>query len=222
MATALTGEVQAALHSSPEPLRLAELTTFLEDFVIQNRDSPELITQADNELEDVLVNDFDPSSPWEIEVYLTVLFHLKDILPTRSISSRYFDAALRPALRDPKLATHVVRYAKDTVLAALGGEDPVPEFNRRIFDLYLLDAYNEGSSDDIMEWAELEEQERDRRSFWKSNLEDILIQSGLRSPKVCMLYKSRCLMIETLPRNYSQKYSFTLTIHTSVSNSPHF
>jgi hypothetical protein len=187
MATALTSEVILTLQSSPEPLKVSELIAVVEHFVSQHRDSVDLIAQADNELEDILAGNFDLSSPWQIEVFVTVLYHLKSILPTRSISSRYFDVLLRPALRDAKLPTSVVRHAKEVILTALEGEDRVPEFSKRLFDLYLLDAFNESSSEDIMEWAELEQAERERLSFWKSNLEDVLVKSGLSSPKVCTL-----------------------------------
>ena len=43
-------------------------------------------------------------------------------------------------------------------------------------DLYLLDAYNESSGDDVLEWAESDDAQKERTACWKTNLEDVLIR----------------------------------------------
>jgi len=67
--------------------------------------------------------------------------------------------------------------------------EKVGEFRRRLLDLYVLDAYNEGSGHDLLEWAELDQEQRERRSLWKSNLEEVLVKYGLRRPQVFHRYK---------------------------------
>ena len=58
-------------------------------------------------------------------------------------------------------------------------------------DLYLLDAYNESSGEDVLEWAELSEEQRERKACWKTNLEDVLVKVGLQRPKVSFTRPSR-------------------------------
>ena len=56
--------------------------------------------------------------------------------------------------------------------------DKVGDFWRQLIELYLFDAFNDGSCDDHLEWAELNAEERQKRTFWKYNLEDILVKFG--------------------------------------------
>ena len=58
------------------------------------------------------------------------------------------------------------------------------DFRRRLMDLYLLDAFNESSGDDALEWAELEQSQREQKACWKANLEDVLVSVGLERPAV--------------------------------------
>jgi hypothetical protein len=51
-------------------------------------------------------------------------------------------------------------------------------------DLYLLDASNEASAEDVLEGADLPREERDQRKIWKENLEDILVAFGVDQPEV--------------------------------------
>jgi hypothetical protein len=116
-----------------------------------------------------------------------VLHHLRPILSSTSIIATWFDLVLRPALREPKLPTASVNYAKELIICALENSqnsDKVREFRRRLLDLYLLDAFNEGSWDDVLEWAGLDQEQRDRVTHWKSNLDDLLIKFGLERPAV--------------------------------------
>jgi hypothetical protein len=112
------------------------------------------------------------------------------VLSSTSIIATWWDLVLRPSLRDAKLPRTAVTYAKDLALIALerpddGNPEKQKDFRRRLLDLYLLDAFNEASGDDIIEWAELPAEDRYRRAMWKSNLEDVLIRFGLDQPEVC-------------------------------------
>ncbi|KAG6885982.1 hypothetical protein C0992_004746 [Termitomyces sp. T32_za158] len=123
------------------------------------------------------------------EIFLAVLHHLNPILPPTSVIS-WFDIIFRPALREPKLPASSSKHAKELIVAALqktedAYEQKVKEFRRRLMDLYLLDAFNEGSGADVLEWAGLNEEQRNKRSHWKRNLEDILLKFGAKRPEVC-------------------------------------
>jgi hypothetical protein len=48
--------------------------------------------------------------------------------------------------------------------------------------LYLLDAFNEGSEADIVEYAGVSQAEKERGACWKANLEDILLRFGEEHP----------------------------------------
>ena len=125
----------------------------------------------------------------QVEVFLTVLYHLRIVIPVASIVSTWFDLVLRPALREPKLSTPTVGFAKQLVLIGLVTFDEentnkTKDFRRRLLDLYLLDAHSESLGEDALEWAELDKVSRDKRECWKSNLEDILVTFGMKCPKV--------------------------------------
>lgn len=140
-------------------------------------------------LEDIYHDVIDHDLFHQVNTLLTVLYHLRPIIPAVSIITTWFDLILRPALREPKLPTSAVKYAKELVTTALDkpdedNVDKIKNFRRRLFDLYLLDAYNETSGDDALEWAELDREQRNRKSFWKANLQDVLVTFGILRPQV--------------------------------------
>ncbi|KAG6845739.1 hypothetical protein H0H87_005005, partial [Tephrocybe sp. NHM501043] len=157
---------------------------------------------------------------FQTEVFLAVLYHLEPILPATSVIS-WFDIVFRPALREPKLPTSSIKHAKELIITALlkteeAYGEKVKEFRRRLMDLYLLDAFNESSGADVLEWAELDKAQRDKRSHWKRNLEDMLLSFGTKRPEDLMteVYihfetpASRLQLLMFLSR-YTSETSFT-------------
>ena len=191
MQDGLVRQVRSVLEAAPDAPPLHELLASVDSFVQQSVTSPELDASPfhlENELQQVHHAVVDHSSLFHTEVFLAVLYHLRPILPPTSIIS-WFDIVLRPALREPKLPTTVVNHAKELIIAALRQTEQiylkaVADFRRQLIDLYLLDAYNEGSGDDVLEWAELDEEQRGKRLQWKSSLEDILLRYGMERPEV--------------------------------------
>ena len=127
---------------------------------------------------------------------------------------------LRPALREPKLAVEAVNHAKEVIVSALNPihriknemttdadkekrREKVKNFRRRLMDLYLLDAFNESSGDDVLEWAELDDAQKERKACWKANLEDVLVRIGLQRPQVglvssvrpCLRSHAKCMSV---------------------------
>lgn len=175
--------LKALLSSSSEAPPLKE--------ILQEVDVNVLQSSSDEFLEELQIIYHDHvhyADIHQLTVFVEVLHHLQSVLSSSSIISTWFDLVLRPALRDPSLALAVIDHAKDLILIALEKAEDSPEkvgeFRRRVVDLYLLDALNEGSSDDVLEWAELDEGQREIRIWWKANLEDTLVRFGLRQPKV--------------------------------------
>ncbi|KAF7322880.1 HATPase-c domain-containing protein [Mycena chlorophos] len=159
MSATTTNQVRALLDGSLLP----------DDFV-----PPEDITlEVDEELRQVYDELADPASLHHTQVFLLVLSHLQANLPPACIVS-WFEILLRPALREPKLPLVAVEQAKQLLVSAI----QVPEFRTRMLQLYLLDAFNAGSSNDVLEWAELDDLQRDMKTIWKSNLEDALLKYG--------------------------------------------
>lgn len=183
--------LRLVLESLPDAPPLDELLILIDDFVLECSSSSEpevLLFHFEEDLQKVHHDSIDHSSLFHTEVFLAVLYHLGPILPPTSVIS-WFDIVLRPALREPKLPTPAVNHAKELIISALQrtGETclkKIGEFRCRLFDLYLLDAFNEGSGNDVLEWAELDEEQRDKRSHWKRNLEDILLKYGMEQPQV--------------------------------------
>jgi len=191
MQDGLVRQVRSVLEAVPDAPPLHELLASVDNFVQESVSSPEpdvSLFHLENELQQVHHAVVDHSSLFHTEVFLAVLYHLRRILPPTSVIS-WFDIVLRPALREPRLPTTVVNHAKELIIAALRQTEQiylkaVADFRRQLIDLYLLDAYNEGSGDDVLEWAELDEDQRGRKSQWKSSLEDILLKFGVERPEV--------------------------------------
>jgi hypothetical protein len=187
----LSRQVRSLLADSPDA-PLSEVLLAADSFVLECSSSVEqdaLLHNLDDELQGIHHDLVDHSSFRQVEVFLAVLYHLRPVLTATSvIVSTWFDLILRPALREPKLPTAAVNHAKELIICALenvsGNPEKVGGFRRRLLDLYLHDAFNEGSGEDIIEWADLDQQQRDKRAHWKSNLEDILVKYGLERPVV--------------------------------------
>lgn len=189
--SALPRQVRSALECAPDALPLNDLLTLIDDFVLEctTSEEPEVqVFQFEQVLQTIHDEVADYASLQQKETFLAILYHLGPVLPPTSIVS-WFDLVLRPALREPKLATQAVNHAKELIISALqetheAHTEKVGDFRRRLLEYYLLDAYNEGSGDDVLEWAELNEEERQKRTQWKSNLESILLRLGNERPEV--------------------------------------
>lgn len=204
MPVALAQQIRAVLEDAQGALSLFDLLAIVDEFVLQCSSSPEpevLLSAFEQELETINREVIDHSSVYQTEIFLAVLYHLCPVLPSISIISSWFDLVLRPALREPKLPSAAVNQAKECIISALQKNndvyaEKVNDFRRRLLDLYLLDAYNEGSGDDVLEWAELDQDQRDKRTLWKQNLEDILLAYGKERPEV----SSDCSCKKTIHR----------------------
>ncbi|KAF8162891.1 hypothetical protein B0H34DRAFT_693349 [Crassisporium funariophilum] len=187
---ALPRQVRSVLEGAPDALPLNDLLILVDDFVLECASSEEsevLIFQLEEDLQAILHEVVDYASLHQTEIFLAILYHLGPILPLTSVIS-WFDLVLRPALREPKLPTQAVTYAKELIISALqttheAHTEMAGVFRKRLLELYLLDAFNEGSGADVLEWAELNEEERRNRTHWKHNLEDILVKYGNERPE---------------------------------------
>ncbi|KDR81843.1 hypothetical protein GALMADRAFT_221714 [Galerina marginata CBS 339.88] len=187
---ALPRQVRSVLENAPDALPLNDLLTVVDEFVIEcaSTEEPEVqIFQLEEDLQSMHHEVVDYAYLHQTEIFLAVLYHLMPVLPSTSVIS-WFDLVLRPALREPKLATQAINHAKELIICALQKTrevyaDKVGDFRRRLLELYLLDAFNESSGDDVLEWAELNEEERQKRTHWKYNLEDILVKFGNENPE---------------------------------------
>ncbi|KAH7889452.1 hypothetical protein F5I97DRAFT_1844460 [Phlebopus sp. FC_14] len=192
---ALSHQLRLSLEEPVDSTHQEESLSAIDEFVLEcaSSDEPEvLLFQLEEELQIIHSDVVDHTSLAHTETFLAALYRLRPLLPSTSIISTWFDLVLRPALREPKLPTASVNHAKELILFAAEKADErypdkVDEFRRRLLDLYLLDAYNEGSGDDLLEWAGLDQKQRDKRSLWKSNLEDVLVNFGLQCPQELMM-----------------------------------
>ena len=188
--TTLSRQVRCFLAGSADAPQLEEVLRTVDSFVLDCSSSEEydaLLHSLENDLQEIHHDLVDHSSFDQTVTFLTVLHHLRPVLFSTSIISTWFDLVLRPALREPKLPTLAVNYAKGLIICALEtsqNQEKVGEFRRQLLDLYLLDTLNEGSEDDVLEWANLNRQQRDTRMHWKSNLEDVHVKYGLEKPTV--------------------------------------
>ncbi|KAG2078108.1 hypothetical protein BDR04DRAFT_1065222 [Suillus decipiens] len=188
---ALSHQVRITLDEALDDGRLEQALQAIDEFVRECAASKEpdvLLFRLEEELQSLHSDTITRNSLQHTEVLLAILRRLRPLLTSISLISTWFDLVLRPALREPRLSTLAVNHAKELIISAADGTDEkylekAAEFRRRLFDLYVLDAYNEGSGDDLLEWAELDQEQREKRSLWKTNLEDILVKLGLRWPQ---------------------------------------
>ena len=194
--------LRLVLESAPDAPPIEDLLKQVDSFVQSVQFAPNhaaIVASFEDELQAIHDTTIDYASlTTQAEPFLGVLYHLRPILPPSSIISTWFELTLRPALREPRLPTPSVEYAKGLIIAALDVGSFVDDsdeerekqmekmsgFRRRLMDLYLLDAYNEISGDDVLEWATLDVEQREKKSCWKANLEDVLIRVGLQKPEV--------------------------------------
>ncbi|KAG0705958.1 hypothetical protein DFH29DRAFT_235684 [Suillus ampliporus] len=189
--TALSHQVRITLEEPLDDARLEQALQAVDEFIRECAASKEpdvLLFQLEEELQLFHSDTITHNSLQHTEVLLAILYRLRPLLTSTSVISTWFDLVLRPALREPRLSTPAVNHAKELIVSAADrGDERYPEkvgeFRRRLLDLYVLDAYNEGSGDDLLEWAELDQEQREKRSLWKFNLEDVLVKSGLRRPQ---------------------------------------
>lgn len=215
-ASDLARQLKLILANTPDAPSLTAYLQSIDSLVAEcsaGQDTSGSVSELEEGLLEIHLNVIDHSVLSQLRIFLSVLYHLRPILPPLSIISTWFDLVLRPALREPKLAVEAVNHAKELIVSALHPEhrirdavssDPeadkqrekVKEFRRRLMDLYLLDAYNESSGDDVLEWAELDDSQKERKACWKQNLEDVLVRIGLQRPQVGLVSSARrCLRL---------------------------
>jgi hypothetical protein len=191
----LARQVKAVLECHSDASSVSELLLTVDDFVLHCTASQEpghLVLELEKVLQDVHREAFDHSSVRQTEVFLEILNHLEPIIPPISIISSWFELALRPALREPLIQGRIAGHAKDLVLSALRNQDErssdrAKEFRRRLFDLYLLDAPNDNSGQDVLDQAELDDRQKSKDACWKRNLEEILLKFASEQPQVYRL-----------------------------------
>lgn len=212
-ASDISRQLRLLLKNSPEAPALPNFFQTLDEFVSQNQDTPEQAEDLQTQLQGIYYDEMKDSGLAQVKIVLETLYHVRHILSPSSIIETWFDTILRPALREPKLAAEAVDHAKEVIVAALNpvhrlrdavSSDPdkdkknerAREFRRRLMDLYLLDAYNESSGDDVLEWAELDDAQKEPKACWKANLEDVLVRIGLQRPQVGLVSSVRqCLRL---------------------------
>ncbi|KIK30953.1 hypothetical protein PISMIDRAFT_669894 [Pisolithus microcarpus 441] len=188
---ALSHQIRLSLEDPANVVRREQLGSAVDDFVKAPLDEPEVVLQLQEELQTIHSDVVDYTSLGHTEIFLGVLYGLRSLLSSASIISAWFDLALRPALREPNLPTVSVNYAKELVILAATHvderiPDKTPEFRTRLLELYLLDTSVGNSGGDVLEWVELDQKQRDKKSQWESNLEDVLVKLGLQYPRELM------------------------------------
>jgi hypothetical protein len=186
------------LEPSPSPSTLENTFSLVDLFIteLNGSEEDERLKILEGDLQtiygDIVVRS---DGSQQTELFLAVLNRLSPLLSSSSIISEWFDVCLRPALRNPLLSPRATQHAKDLVIAALHNlaaqySKLVSDFRRRLLDLYLRDVHNDGSGEDALEWAEMDQKERDVKTVWKTNLEEIIIRHGSERPAVSVFFFS--------------------------------
>lgn len=189
--TDLTKQLRQLLASPVDDAEVATFIGLLDEEILSISaldDEGQKHRDFEEELQSIYDEHVDFYSLQPVEIFLDVLVHARPILPSTIFISTWFDLLLRPALREPRLASSAVEHAKQLVIESLendgDGHEIVINFRRRLVDLFLLDALNESSEKDILEWAQLDLEQRNKNLWWKNNLEEVLVRYGLVQPEV--------------------------------------
>ncbi|KAI0934089.1 hypothetical protein AcV5_006053 [Taiwanofungus camphoratus] len=261
-ATDVARPLRALLESAPDAPPLPSLLAIADSVVSVLRTSSApgpLLLSLEDELQAVYDDVINHAVPAQGEIFLAVLHRLRPVLPPASLIETWFDLVLRPALREPRLAAPAADQAKELILAALDPDNGIPagllsgaemgaevpeeerdkqrdkvgRFRRRLMELYLLDAFNESSGDDVLEWAKLDSSQREKKAFWKANLEDVLVRLGLERPQDfltevyhCFVSPSSRLQLLVLLNTYTSQPTFpdyapALAAHTLTTSLLH-
>ncbi|KAL4067863.1 Hamartin protein-domain-containing protein [Scleroderma citrinum] len=191
--TTLCHQIHLSLEDPTDIGKRDQVLTAADEFVVVYGSSDEptvLLSQLEEELQTIHNDTVDHTLLCHTEIFLGVLYRLRSILSSTSLISTWFDVVLRPALREPKLPTLSAKYAKELIISAAKNvderyPDSAPGFQRKLLELYLQDLSIE-NADGVLEWAELDQKNKDRRSLWRSNLEDVLVKFGLQCPQELM------------------------------------
>lgn len=195
-------QVRSTLNKDADGLPWNDLLSVVDEFVNEcasSEEPEERVFQLEEELQEICREGLVYATLESTDIFLSILHHLGPILPPTSVIS-WFDLVLRPSLREPKLPTQAVNHAKELIISCLhkangSYAEKIKNFRRRLMELYLLDAFNDGSGVDILEWAELSHEDRHKKTHWKHNLEDILLRFGNERPEVCTcVFYSLCFV----------------------------
>lgn len=182
---ALPRQIRALFDSSPDALHQTEVLKLIAEYITECQsldDGENCINKLDVELREI--HDDAEDSLQHVEILLDILHILSPVLSWDAFIF-WFYAVIKPALQNPKLATTSVGCAKELIISGLQKTDgAVADFRRQILDYYLHGAFNEASAQDVTEWAELNDEGRQKQSIWKRNLEEILVDFGNRRPEV--------------------------------------
>lgn len=182
MSLDLSRRIRNALASDSSSKGLPDALAAISAFV--NQPDPQILDQLRDELE-FIYKDVDHGSPANVEAFVAVLHAFLSVFNPLYVITHWWDLVLRASLRDPRLPSKAINQAKELTLLGLTADSAKShEFRKRIFELFLLDSYDESSGQDALEEVTLSEEERKRQKLWKVNLEDILQQYCFKQPQV--------------------------------------
>jgi hypothetical protein len=195
--TALSQQLRLVLERRSEAVPLSEFLVQVDQFCLECSKSQQPLFQFTEELQTVH-KDLDPSSLYQMEVFVSALYHLSAVLSPTAIISTWWNLVLKPALKISSLPTAAINQCKELVNLALvkisdNCAEQVTWFRRRVLDLYLLNTFDESSEEDAVEWAQLDQEDKDLSKHWKSRLKEILLNFGIVQPAVSIL-SSPCIM----------------------------
>ncbi|KAI6109578.1 Hamartin protein-domain-containing protein [Pisolithus sp. B1] len=173
---ALSYQIRLSLEDPANVVRREQLGGAVDDFVKAPLDEPGVVLfQLQKELQTIHGDVVDHTSLGRAEIFLGVLYGLRSLL---SFDFHYLGL----------LPTVSVNHAKELIISAATHADEqhpdkASEFRGRLLELYFLDTSVGG---DVLEWVELDQKQKDKKSQWKSNLEDVLVTLGLLCPRELM------------------------------------
>jgi hypothetical protein len=186
----LAQHIRGIVKDGSDVQLLVEVLEQVQTFVLNASSSDDpgrSITELQEQLQ--LIHKELVDTPQQTEVFLAVLNYLRPIITPSSIVTNWWDLVLRPALRDPKLSGKGVEYAQDLIISAfedVSGAylEEADRFRRQLMELFLLDALNEGSGEDILEFSAMDDEAKQKVSCWKARLENIIVRCGTSKPEV--------------------------------------
>ncbi|KIM34042.1 hypothetical protein M408DRAFT_5422 [Serendipita vermifera MAFF 305830] len=138
---------------------------------------PADVPQLESTLEDI----YNTKLPTEfLDLFVEMLYIMRDHLTVESIGKVWWDMVLLPALKRKHMSRTCIRHAIAVTMVVMREEGGV--FRRRLVLLYILGVPSLNSSEEAIDNASMNEEERAQTERYKSSLVDILTEDAMKHP----------------------------------------
>jgi len=140
---------------------------------------PAAIPELENTLQEIYDTMLSINS---LDLFVEILYIMRDHLTVESIGRIWWDLVLQPALRRDHMSRHSIKHAISVTMVVL--QEGETAFRRRLVQLYILSVPSLNSVEEAIDNVSMNVEEKAQMSRWKSSLTDILTEDAIKHPMV--------------------------------------